>query len=492
MPTGVAIALPSGYAAFVHPRSGLAARHGVTIVNAPGTVDAGYRGEIHVNLVNLDPSEPFTVRRGDRIAQLVVQQVAGPSSSRWTRSRTAIGGTLDTEPAGVSAPAGPLPAQQTDRGRTVSIFRRKRRTEPTGDADPRTRRRRGLRRPGTRGRPRPLADAGRCRQPSDPTAGCRRGARPTARVPRPRSVRPLRGGRGRGPARPRSPVAPRRPRHGAAAGGRPGGPGGRCAAVLGGSAVQLQAFAAPRTEGLWPDIRSEIAASITRQGGTAEDVAGPLGSELQTRMPEAAVADVRFIGVDGPRWFLRAVLSGRPRSTPRPPTRLIDVVRSTVVVRGDEPMAPRDLLPLQLPRPTSCPQPDEDVHRGAPHRRPVAVRARPRDHRDPLSGQPPSTVSKPGLRERLAGRLIRTEAELEADELQDRSDRLGGTPIALASSEASHVCGAVRSVTLRPRSTCPPWSSSSTTAPSRIHLVWLGRRPIGGIEPGTYLRPAAG
>ena len=75
VPTGVAIALPEGYAAFTHPRSGMAARHGITIVNAPGTIDAGYRGEILVNLVNLDPSEPFEVRRGDRIAQLVVQPV---------------------------------------------------------------------------------------------------------------------------------------------------------------------------------------------------------------------------------------------------------------------------------------------------------------------------------------------------------------------------------------------------------------------------------
>jgi dUTP pyrophosphatase len=75
VPTGVAIALPVGYVGLVHPRSGLAARHGISIVNAPGTVDAGYRGEVLVNLVNLDAREPFTVRRGDRIAQLVVQQV---------------------------------------------------------------------------------------------------------------------------------------------------------------------------------------------------------------------------------------------------------------------------------------------------------------------------------------------------------------------------------------------------------------------------------
>jgi dUTP pyrophosphatase len=78
VPTGVAIALPDGYAAFVHPRSGLAARHGVTIVNAPGTVDAGYRGEIRVTLLNTDADQPVAFRRGDRVAQLVVQRVELP------------------------------------------------------------------------------------------------------------------------------------------------------------------------------------------------------------------------------------------------------------------------------------------------------------------------------------------------------------------------------------------------------------------------------
>ncbi|HET6295068.1 MAG TPA: dUTP diphosphatase [Kribbella sp.] len=73
--TGIAIALQDGYAAFVHPRSGLAAKHGVSIVNAPGTVDAGYRGEIKVCLINLDTSAEVTLRRGDRIAQLVIQRV---------------------------------------------------------------------------------------------------------------------------------------------------------------------------------------------------------------------------------------------------------------------------------------------------------------------------------------------------------------------------------------------------------------------------------
>jgi dUTP pyrophosphatase len=73
--TGVAIALPDGYAGFVHPRSGLAARLGVSIVNAPGTVDAGYRGEIKVNLINHDRDHTVRIQRGDRIAQLIVQRV---------------------------------------------------------------------------------------------------------------------------------------------------------------------------------------------------------------------------------------------------------------------------------------------------------------------------------------------------------------------------------------------------------------------------------
>lgn len=75
VPTGIALALPPGYVALIHPRSGLAAKHGLSIVNTPGTVDAGYRGEIKVLLVNLDPREPVVLHRGDRIAQLVLQRV---------------------------------------------------------------------------------------------------------------------------------------------------------------------------------------------------------------------------------------------------------------------------------------------------------------------------------------------------------------------------------------------------------------------------------
>jgi dUTP pyrophosphatase len=75
VPTGISIALPDGYVALVHPRSGLAIKHGVTMVNAPGTVDAGYRGELKLILINHDPSESVSFKRGDRVAQLVIQQV---------------------------------------------------------------------------------------------------------------------------------------------------------------------------------------------------------------------------------------------------------------------------------------------------------------------------------------------------------------------------------------------------------------------------------
>lgn len=112
--TGIAIALPTGYAAFVHPRSGLAARHGVTLVNAPGTIDAGYRGEIKVILLNTDATRPVSLRRGDRIAQLVVQRVenvtfrevpALPGSARGAGGFGSTGGHADGSPVGRSAGA---------------------------------------------------------------------------------------------------------------------------------------------------------------------------------------------------------------------------------------------------------------------------------------------------------------------------------------------------------------------------------------------------
>jgi hypothetical protein len=125
--------------------------------------------------------------------------------------------------------------------------------------------------------------------------------------------------------------------------------------VLGEGALQVQPFAAPRSEGIWDDVRAEIRVGITRQGGTADEVEGPLGTELRTRVPvraadgSQAVQPARFVGVDGPRWFLRGVITGRPAVEPETDGDLIGLFRDIVVVRGSAPMAPRDPIGLHLP-----------------------------------------------------------------------------------------------------------------------------------------------
>lgn len=122
-----------------------------------------------------------------------------------------------------------------------------------------------------------------------------------------------------------------------------------------GSALQVQAFAAPRTFGIWDELRAELAGSVTRQGGTADEVPGPFGTELLARLPirtpegRSGHRPARFIGVDGPRWFLRGVLTGKAAVDPEAAAPLEAVLREVVVVRGDEARAPRDLLPLHLP-----------------------------------------------------------------------------------------------------------------------------------------------
>jgi hypothetical protein len=122
-----------------------------------------------------------------------------------------------------------------------------------------------------------------------------------------------------------------------------------------GSNVQIQAFAAPRTAGVWDEIRSELVASIEAKGGTVAEQDGPFGLELRAKVP-AQTADgrigkraVRFLGVDGPRWFLRAVLSGKAATNPEAAAKLEAVFADVVVNRGGDAHPPRDLLSLTPP-----------------------------------------------------------------------------------------------------------------------------------------------
>jgi hypothetical protein len=124
----------------------------------------------------------------------------------------------------------------------------------------------------------------------------------------------------------------------------------------GDSQLQLQAFAAPKREGIWPDVRMEIIAEIAGAGGQSQEQEGPFGPELLAQVPAppgtpgaSGLIPVRFIGVDGPRWFLRALINGPATVEPEAAAPLEALIREVVVVRGDHPMPPKDLLELRLP-----------------------------------------------------------------------------------------------------------------------------------------------
>ena len=122
------------------------------------------------------------------------------------------------------------------------------------------------------------------------------------------------------------------------------------------STLQVQPFAAPRSSGLWHEIRAQIADQIARQGGTTTVREGSFGPELLAQIPVASADGsqgqmrlARFIGVDGPRWFLRGVIAGEAAVDPAAAEQVEDLFRSIVVVRGATPMPPRDLIPLRMP-----------------------------------------------------------------------------------------------------------------------------------------------
>ena len=118
-----------------------------------------------------------------------------------------------------------------------------------------------------------------------------------------------------------------------------------------GSTLQVQPFAAPRTSGLWHEIRAQITDQINKQGGTITQQDGVFGPELLAEIPVAGGEPrfARFVGVDGPRWFLRGVIAGPAAKDAEAGARMEDLFRSIVVVRGNTPMPPRDLIPLHMP-----------------------------------------------------------------------------------------------------------------------------------------------
>lgn len=129
-----------------------------------------------------------------------------------------------------------------------------------------------------------------------------------------------------------------------------------------GSSLQLQAFAAPKNEGVWHEIRTQMRESLAAQGGETEERIGSLGPELVAKIPlndetgkQAGYRLAKFIGVDGPKWFLRGVVGGAALNDARAAADIDDLFRSVVVVRSDVPLPPKDLLPLTIPGGTVAP-----------------------------------------------------------------------------------------------------------------------------------------
>ena len=119
------------------------------------------------------------------------------------------------------------------------------------------------------------------------------------------------------------------------------------------SSLQVQAFAASKSGGLWEDVRQEIMTAVVEAGGAAEEAEGPFGPELHVRVPgeppQAGLQPIRFLGVDGPRWFLRGVITGPAAVDPAAAAAFEEIFAGLVVVRGDHPVPPRDLLEITLP-----------------------------------------------------------------------------------------------------------------------------------------------
>lgn len=258
--TGVSIALPEGFAAFVVPRSGLAAKHGITVVNSPGTIDAGYRGEIKVILLNTDASEPYRIEAGDRIAQLIVD--AGrpghvharrcPSRQRSRRGRL----RLDR-------------LQRTQDRSPVMILRRKK-SDPALEHDDQT-------------------DAAVADDDAVDETEAEAAEEPDQTEKSAPADREQNGPLDEAEANPVQPFIDLGgvkvlPREGLNLRLEVEESSKRIVAVgldYAGSTLQVQPFAAPRSRGLWHETREQIREQITKQGGTVEEVEGTFGPELR-------------------------------------------------------------------------------------------------------------------------------------------------------------------------------------------------------------------
>ena len=288
------------------------------MVNTPGTIDSGYRGEIKICLINHDLREPIELRRGDRIAQLVVQRVEhavfrevdeladSPTRSRRIRvDRWACGTEPGREGGGVASGAvrATPPAGSRRRGHA-------RASTTSTDAD-RVR----------RGGGDLFDDAGPYDEADAPEDGVPRIDLGSVQLPVPEGAQLQVEMDPSGPVRAVHVVTP-----------------------LG--QVTVNAYAAPRSGGLWREVCDELAEQLRADGATVRTHTGEWGLELLAALGEVAL---RFVGVDGPRWMLRGVVAGPPDAGAAAPPRCYELVRGTVVVRGSQPMPVRNPLPIELP-----------------------------------------------------------------------------------------------------------------------------------------------
>ncbi|GAB3956424.1 hypothetical protein GCM10027614_68610 [Micromonospora vulcania] len=493
VPTGVAIALPQGYVGLVHPRSGLAARLGVTVLNAPGTVDAGYRGEILVNLINHDRETPAKISAAIGSRSSWSRGSRGHGSSRWPSCPNPSVG-----PAGTAPPAGTPAWCRPRRGRTGSG------RSGTSRAAGGRKRWQGeyeQRRAGAVIFSRKRDGAGRQTRDERAAEVLDEGSATPALVRGPYDisevddeVQRLDLGSLHIPA-----IAEVEVRVQA----DPQGVVQQVVLVHGENALQLGVFAAPRSEGIWDEVREEIRQSLVRDGATTRAVEGEYGTELYAEVnTQDGPTNLRFVGIDGPRWMVAASSRARwpsTRSSPGPSPSAWTAWWSTGVRRRSRSASRcRCGCPGRSPTrpPPSLARPDRHApaRRNRPRRRTLAARFRRRRGQAGAGerGEGDAEVmttdeSRVSLR-RILQRFTASEAEIDAQELRRESAECGGIPAQQCSrGQVVSVAGRLRTVVYTPRTNLPTLEADLYDGSDVVTLVWLGRRHIAGIEPGRHL-----